>query len=412
MLRKQQLSFEEPSYDISPSKVHPTPRSHKRFLRSAAQKSSQVPKPMFLILITMLSSFCLWRNGSIFDIYQDLLVPSKNANIQSVSDPHQKQKERKQQVVIIVSSPCSGFDMVEKDFMKWSKEFKIRPYAYALPDISPELYSSRDAFRPFLNAIRTKIKSAPRGFDNHNRTEYKLAKLLIDEFHHGFNSQWMQNKNILIGSDMFNSFRDQRIREKFVNVLVKLMPWNDSRFSLYGSNDRIKVVILYRSSRSRHVYSMWKNSSSKEKFGEWILSKGYSNLDMFSTANEFSRYGAMVDVIDVDHVAEMKLSLSHFVACNSLNLDCIKAGLLKKIENATATPIEELPFVETNSGTHMGNQEKIEEILEKYECRFELFKHSGVQFFPSSLRERFSHCDGTKIDTIELGKLIAEAAES
>ena len=403
MLRNQQLSLEESGSYVSPSKLHkPLPR---RFLRSAANRSRQVPKPMLLILITMLSSFCLWRNGSIFDIYQDLLVPFKNANIKSVSDPQQKQKERKQQVVIIVSSPCSGFDVVEKDFMKWSKEFKIRPYAYALPDISPEIYSSRDAFRPFLNAIRTKIKSAPRGFDNHNRTEYKQAKLLIDEFHHGFNSQWMQNKDILIGSDMFNHFRDQRIREKFVNVLVKLMPWNDSRFSLYGSNDRIKVVVLYRSSRSRHVYAMWKNSSSKEKFGEWILSKGYSNLDMFSTANEFSRYGAMVDVIDVDHVAEMKLSLSHFIACNSLNLDCNKAGLLKKIDNATATPTE-LPFVET---THMG---KIEEILEKYECSFELFRRNGVHFFPSSLRERFSHCDGTKIDTIELGKIIAEAAES
>jgi len=357
----------------------------------------------------MLSSFCLWRNGSIFDLYQDLLVPLKNANIKTVSDPQQKQKERKQQVVIIVSSPCSGFDMVEKDFMKWSKEFKIRPYTYALPDISPEIYSSRDAFRPFLNAIQTKIKSAPRGFENHNRTEYKQAKLLIDEFHHGFNSQWMQNKDILIGSDMFNHFRDQRVREKFVNILVKLMPWNDSRFSLYGSNDRIKVVVLYRSSRSRHVYSMWENSSSKEKFGEWILSKGYSNLDMLSTANEFSRYGTMVDVIDVDHVAEMKLSLSHFIACNSLNLDCNKAGLLKKIDNATATPTElNLPFVET---THI-NMGKIEKILEKYECRFDLFRRNGVQFFPSSLRERFLHCDETKIDTIELGKIIAEAAES
>mmetsp|Transcript_11481 Transcript_11481/g.17224 ORF Transcript_11481/g.17224 Transcript_11481/m.17224 type:complete len:410 (-) Transcript_11481:479-1708(-) len=409
MLRKQQLSVEESSSD---SGHHSSPsKAPRRFLRSVTNRSRQVPKPMLLMLITMLSIFLLWRNGLIFYILQDLPIPFKKANIKSVSDPQQKQKERKQQVVIIVSSPCSGFDMVEKDFMKWSKEFKIRPYTYALPDLSSELYSSRDAFRPFLNAIRTKTKSAPRGFDDHNRTEYKQAKSLIDEFHHGFNLQWMQNKDIVIGSDTFNYFRDHGIREKFVNVLVKLMPWNDSRFSLYGSNDRIKVVVLYRSSRSRHVYSMWKNSSSNEKFGEWILSKGYLNLDMFSTANEFSRYGAMVDVIDVDHVAEMKLSLSHFIACNSLHLDCSTAGVLEKLVNATATPTE-LPSVETNSGTHMGNQEKIEKILEKHECRFEFFRHKGVQFFPSSLFERFSHCDGTKIDTIELGKLIAEAAES
>jgi len=336
----------------------------------------------------------LWGKGTtVVEVY---LKPLQNSElIMSRTKPDPTLKQREQKVVIIVSSPSNGFDMMEKDLMNWSKTYKIHPYAYALPDISSLNYTRRHGFRPLLDAINTKNFMAPRGFDNHNRTDYSKVKFLIDEFRHGFNAQWMQNKDIIIGSETFNSFQDERIRQKLVNVLVKLMPWNDSRFSLYGSNDRIKVIVLYRSSRSKHFHSLWKESSSKLKLEEWIASQGQ---DIFSTANEFIRHGAKdIDVVDVDYIVDMKYNLTHFIACKSLNLGCNGDGLLNSVVNGTTiTTATVLPTYESN----IANQETIERTLQDFDCRYHFLRSDSVKFFPSELRSIFSNCKGATIDEI------------
>lgn len=344
--------------------------------KSLTQKDVSVKKAFVLklCLVTVIfASLSILRKGKLIESYVNILGPVRLVTefdrLRLIeSKPPQKTKQRRQEVIIVIGSPALNYNVLERDLIEWSKEYKIRPYAYSLPDLNPELYSYRSGFQPFVNALKYKVLSSPRGFTKRNHTEGRIFQTLLHEFRDQFNSHWMQNKHLIIGSDALNSFQSNIIRERVVNVLESLMPWNDARYSLYGSNERITAVVFYTSERVKQLKSIWKVTNSNQRFASWLTSEeGKQNLDIFSTANELKLRGANVVVLDIGDIFNRKRSISHSFACEILDLACTKDGLLQSIPNATHDFKEETDSALFDDGD---NYDAIETILHDYDCSF------------------------------------------
>ncbi len=266
------------------------------------------------------------------------------------------------------------------------------------PNISPDKYHNSQGFLPLMEALTTKVTSAPRGFRAYNRTLSNSSAFFLEEYRLGFNSLWIQDKNIIIGSDSFHLVLDKNEKklDKFIHEFIDLMPWNDERYALSGSNGCATAFILYRSSRIDQVKAAWSTSSSpKEKFKKWITARETFNLfDQFTIAEKLHLEGVNVAVIDVDHVAESNHSLVNYVACYILMLDCDMDGHLRKgkdnhtiLENAILPKSGKIE-VEVDPASLQG----VEIILDEYDCCFEFTKIA--RFYPStsSLQEKFKRC--------------------
>ena len=363
-----------------------------------AQKDSSVKKAFVLklCLVTVIFvSLSILRKGKLIESYVNILGPvrllTEFDRLRLIeSKPPQKPKQRRQEVIIVIGLASSNYNVLEKDLIEWSKEYKIRPYTYSLPDLNPELYSYHSGFQPFISALKYKVLSSPRGFAKRNHTEGRIFQTLIQEFRDQFNSHWMQNKHLIIGSDALNSFQSNIIRERVVNILESLMPWNDARFSLYGSNERITAVVCYTSERVKQLQSIWKVTNSNQRFVSWLTSEeGKRNLDIFSTANELKMRGANVVVLDIDDIFNSKRSISHSFACEILDMACTKDGLLQSIPNATHS------FKTENDSAPFDDGDKydvIEKILHDYDCSFGFLSKSK--------------CSGSHVKKLSLNQLV------
>lgn len=370
------------------------------FARSLTIRKS-ITFAFFMIFVSCATTWYItWSGTDLGALDFDFSLSHDLSLVEKANSPNPTSKRRDQGLIIIVGSPGVGFASLEKDLTIWSKQYSIRPYSYALPNISPQKYNITEGFLPLIDALTTKVTSAPRGFPTYNRTKSNSSAFFIEEFRQGFNSQWLQNKNIIVGSDSFHHILDNNELkiDKFISEFVGLLPWNDERYSLSGSNDRSTAFVLYRSSRIDHVQSAWSVSSPKRSFVEWITSRDcFNQLDQFSIAEKLYQKGIDVDIIDVNHVVELDLSLSHYIACHILNLACSDDGhLLEAKGNATVNTMAS-PF---NGEVNVGRDtlRELDTILDEYDCCFEFIKNA--RFFPatSSLYEKFSNCKCSSLD--------------
>ena len=354
--------------------------------------------------------------------------------------PNTKQKIEHQEAIIIIGSQGTGFHSVEQDLIQWSKDYSIRPYTYALPNIPRTKYNNSQGFIPLLDALATQVVSAPRGFPTYNRTKSNLSAFFIEEFRQGFNAQWIQNKNIILGSDQFHYIMDhdqtgsdnnsnhanKRKIEQFVEEFVGLMPWNDERYHLSGSNDRATALLLYRTSRLQYVKSLWSSTSSplspsnsNKTFVEWMLSSSRpqsQHLDpALIIADKLHQAGINIAVVDVDHVVvEMKLNLSHYLACEFFRLTCGDDGKLSlgnsgnTNANSTvkATELEYHDSSDTDLSVSPTKLNELEHILIEHDCCIDFWKDENVHFIPatSALKKRRYNCKCTNSNGEDLRK--------
>lgn len=365
---------------------------------------------MSLLSVLLVATLVLIRNGSIVDMYISFRRWTAPSDLHQVQP--KERTRRKQEFVIIASSAESGFDAVEKDLIALSRHYKLSPYSYVIPDISSSNYTKSHGSLPLMEAIRTKSTTVPRGFDTYNITKNNASDFFIMEFQKEFNSLWMQNKNILVGSDSFSDFHDVTLRRKFVDRFVKMFPWNDKRFSLPGSNHDAKVIVLYRSSRIDHLKSLWGNSLGKVAFKDWITSSphNYRNLDVFSTAEVFSKKGLKVDIVDVDHVVNNNQNLTKYILCEVMELQCQGTGPLKDAIIGYSKPTK----------LHSGNGNvggipihELETTLNDFDCSFDFLTNAkeNVRFFPKSLSEKFLKCKKNTSTPTELAMKLYNVAQ-
>ncbi len=240
-----------------------------------------------------------------------------------------------QKVVVLYGTPSSGYLQVQNDFALWMKEFKLYPWAWALPELVSEKYTKDQNFIPYVNSLMHVSFMIPENepFDVKGR---HLANYYLSQFRDGFINQWVQNRNILIGSDKFSYFLDETNGDYFMEAFIKTMPWNDPRYSL-TKQGQLSVIIFHSSSYQDHLRKLWMNSahdhtnsnSQNMKFSSWIVNDfNYDVIDSYGLAYALVKRGIPVSMVNVDKVEE---DLSHFVLCNVLKFSCegdFKGGLM------------------------------------------------------------------------------------
>lgn len=368
-------------------KTSTDPAWHGGRAQQGVSEKSMLAKQVLLFFSVVLTSAIVMIKGSIFDLYINFIHPEASIHPKNVT---LKQKStRARELAIILSGPVSGFETVEKDLIAWSKDYKLRPYTYAIPDISPINYTKSQGSLQLIDAIRTKVSSVPRGFDGYNLTKHMASDSLIREFQKEFNSLWMQNKNILIGSDQITYFTSEKVRRKTLHRLTELFPWNDVRFSLPGTNNDAKVILLYRSSRVQHLQALWSSSKIQEDFIEWLSSNDIIvHMDIFSTAEVLAREGLKIDVVDVDYVVDNGQNLTKYILCEVIGMSCQSDGPLKTLMDENVEPTK---YLESKSNFNV-QFEKLEVTMNEFDCEFDFLRAKNVRFFPESLALKFSSC--------------------
>lgn len=351
-------------------------------------EKSKLGKQLLFFLLFVLACITIMIKGSIFDFYVSFFPQEESMHQKIV--PRKLKRALKREFAIILSAPASGFESVQKDLIAWSKVYKIRPYSYVIPDMDPINYTKSQGSLQLMDAILTKVSSVPRGFDGYNITKHAKSDYLITEFQKEFNSLWMQRKNILIGTDHLSYFQSEKIRRKFLDRLIKLFPWNDLRFSLPGTNNDAKVILLYRSSRIKHLQALWSSSASQENFTEWLSSyNNFVHLDVFSTVDILARRGLKVDVIDVDYVVDNGQNLTKYILCEVIGLSCQSNSPLRGVLDGNVEPTK---FMVSNY-TKLNQQiAQLEVTMNEFACNFDFLGGKDVRFFPESLALKFSSC--------------------
>lgn len=241
-------------------------------------------------------------------------------------------QRRNQQVLILMASPGTPqFKNLEQNLYLWNKEFKLRPWSWAIPDISPTIYNQEDGFKPFIESVYFLATSPPRGYDGFNRTAKTKSDFFVKQFSRCFLFEWMKNKHLLISSDKFHLLQEG---ENSVRKLLQLLPWRDNRFALYGSDRDVKVAVLYPIDRFDHILRFFQSVAPPElTFLEWLSHlEDLSSFDVLSLAQSIQDEGISVEVLPFSNTESN--SLNKLIICNVLGaVDCVNEETPKFIDN-------------------------------------------------------------------------------
>lgn len=286
--------------------------------RCIAQRKRNTSRFMLVFAIFLLSYLIYIQTA-----YRGTMISSTN-NYRISTRSLRKEKNanpiKQQEVILVYGTMSSGYLQVQNDFSLWSQQFHMYPWSWAVPEISSEQYQKVQQFEPFMRSLKHYTTTVPES-QRLDTTERSRVNYYISKFRDGFVDQWMQNKNILIGSDTFSIILDAIDGDNFFNALEKTMPWNDPRYSNLKEG-RISFLILHRSSHQDHLKQMWQRkvvadgNLNNEKFSSWFANEfNFDDIDFFGLAYKLAKQGTSVTLVDVDFVDE---NLSQYICKNIL----------------------------------------------------------------------------------------------
>lgn len=295
-----------------------------------------------------------------------------------------QQHLKTQEFVIVYGTNSSGYSQVQSDFALWTQEFRIYPWAWALPEISATKYKKEHHFEPFIKSLQyfSSTVSASKPFD---RAERLLSDYLVSQFRDGFVEQWVQNRNIIIGSDLFSYILDEQSGEDFVDKLTNTLPWNDERYSLLREG-KVSFIILHRSDHQEHIKDLWSKSgitanetSKSQKFSSWLVNDfNFDAFDSYSLAYAAVQKGISVAFVNV---GEVKGDLSHYIFCDVLMFACTKGHVA-----GVGSPEKEITHVIENEkfDVDAAKLNQIETVVKRHESLFErcLKNDKNFQIYP------------------------------
>lgn len=318
---------------------------------------STIPN-IFLLGIVFIAFFCQYM--SIPFTYRPFhggdKIPDKNA--------FPMPKRRHQKVVILMASPGIAFSELEQELYHWDKETQLQPWSWAIPDIRPEVYNVQEGFKPLMESIHFHSTSPPRGHEEFDRASKNQSDFFLEQFSQGFLFEWVKNKNILISSDHFHLWKDN---VKSVRKLLSLLPWHDRRYSLYGSNMDVKVVVLQPMDKLKHInhvfqlFSSSSLSSQPSSISEWLATlDDLSSFDTLSLAQRFQDEGIKVDVLAFDnHNAN---NLKRLVACHILGISICQNGSISN---------DQVEVKHYSNHTSFPDYKRFLSLWTEYECSFD-----------------------------------------
>ena len=328
---------------------------------------------------------------------------SSISQVKKRSKKEGRQHWKAQKFVVVYGTNSSGYSQVESDFALWTQEFRIYPWAWALPEISAAKYRKDQHFGPFIRALQYFSTTVPasKPFD---RAERLLSNYLISQFQDGFVEQWVQNRNILIGSDLFSYILDEQNGEDFLDKLTETLPWNDPRYSLLTEGE-VSVVILHRSDHQEHLKDLWSKSiiggnelSETKKFSSWLVNDfNFDAFDSYSLAYTAIKKGISVSFVNV---REIEGDLSHYIFCNVLMFACTDGhvtGVTSPEQESTQTIEDE------NFDLDAAKLSEIETAIKKHESLFEQCLQNDVKFqiYPRRKSKRRWSVDSSSSLTLE-----------
>ncbi len=375
-----------------------SPPTVKRFNRwisnttftASSSKRRNTTKYLILFvtfLLSLIMSIHTQYMRTMISYTDESLLKRRSREIESEKEITPK---KKQHFVLMygTSTNSSGYSKVQSDFSSWTQQFQIYPWSWALPAIKPERYVKEQNFGPFMESLVHLSTAVPEAEYKFDRQKYAESKFFLTKFQDGFIQQWVQNRNILVGSDEFNIILDEKNGDDFFRALLKTLPWNDSRFSLL-SEGILSGIVLHNSKHKSHIVDLWTNKKKDQdedqggKFLSWLLNDfNFDVIDSYGLAHKLSKRGIPVSIVNVDQV---KSDLSHFISCNILEFSC-KDGKVIALEESRFT--EEKPTHDNSEHTDLYPSvlNEIEKVIRRYERQYHscLDKNSNglVNFYP------------------------------
>ncbi len=342
-----------------------------------------------MIIFASFLGFCIM---SIHTRYLKTMVSSTNG-----VSKHTKRKKRGlekvstqgQDFVILYGTTSSGYDKVQSDFALWTQDFNFYPWTWALPEMSTEFYSKTEHFKPLMDSIVHSSSLVPES-ETFNIDERMRSTFFLMKFKDGFIEQWVQNKNIVMGSEIFSYVLNDKNGHRFLNTFMKTLPWNDPRFSLTKPG-KVSAIILHRSTPVDHIKDLWISNmendkkSKNTKFSTWMMNElNFDVLDSFGLASKLIKKGITVAFVDVD---EVKNDLSHFISCSVLNLSC-QDGLIVGLEHGQ--PAAKRTLSRTNIDVSTDKLHQLEETIRRYENDYRACfeQETKIKFYPIDKRPK------------------------
>ena len=124
-------TVEEFNYDTSPSKM-------RRGGRNPICQLFKLRNSVMFLLVGLIFNLYMWSETLQFDTEKDIMLfesdqePAASTLSSAAYIGEQKASQREQKFIIILSSPAMNFRNIERSFLRWSQDYKIRPYSYAL----------------------------------------------------------------------------------------------------------------------------------------------------------------------------------------------------------------------------------------------------------------------------------------
>mmetsp|Transcript_10290 Transcript_10290/g.11394 ORF Transcript_10290/g.11394 Transcript_10290/m.11394 type:complete len:400 (-) Transcript_10290:110-1309(-) len=347
-------------------KSRPTSCSLKRFKRTSLESSKKRNigcvsiKSSFVVVSLLLVAALKWKTmpQSIGSLRPSIVYD--NANIGSSRNADQR-------FVIFSGSNSAEFIKVQNDLTTWSQHYKIHPWKFAYPDVSPTMYNKTQASGPLIKSLSYLNTGVSKEKFNFNRIKKLEADHLVETFTDAFIHRWLQGGNILMGSTKLNLILDNVNGDCLLKGFLKTMPWNDPKYDLKGSVDSLEVVIIHRSNHIEHLKSIWASSKQEksESFSHWLINEfDFDEIDSYRMALKLIRNGISVSFVKVDVLQhDDQNDLTHFIACNILNIECDGNRVIGLEESGETIELPDDLDIDLND--EMLNQ--VEEVIKSYE---------------------------------------------
>jgi len=351
---------------------------------------------MMMIFASLLGCFIMSIHTRYLHTLVSLANESSNHDTRK-RDYREEVSPKIQDFVILYGTSASGYDQVQSDFSTWTQEFNFYPWTWALPDMSPEYYTKTEHFKPLMDSIIHTSSLVPVS-EPINVRERIRSNFFLLKYRDGFIGQWMQHKNIVIGSETFSYILDRKNGDRFLNTFLKTLPWNDPRFSLMKAG-KLSAIILHRSSPIDHIKDLWigntenQTESINSEFSSWMMNEfNFDVLDSYGLAYKLVDKGVSVAFVDVD---EVKDDLSHFISCNILNFPCRNGHIVGLNGNSQSTATRSLSHDNIDVSSKKLGQ--LEDAINQYERDYRACFQGKmkIKFYSADIRakEEFSATD-------------------
>lgn len=336
------------------------------------------------------------------------------------SAPDESLEENNQRVVLLAGPHKTATSSIQLNMLRWLNDENHAsglgkdwawpsPIATFLED-GCIVQNGIENYQVFYWWIQAMMGSEKIQCTSGNEKIYSRMEM-TDKYTRAFFDHWQKGSNLVIASEAMDFVTSENPLlgpNVLLENIISSLPWhaNYPPAKASGSDDDITVVVSYRSPRSRHLISLWHQCCmEKMSFHEWLSNmwgqKAWirrkdplNSLDSLKIAKVFLDRGLKVVLIDMAGVEEKGYDMSNVIACDVLNANCSPE------KRFVGDPEEEQAIVnvkshnETNFNVTRKQLERIEEVIQDYDCNYLSLLEEGnlTVLYSHSIKQTFNFC--------------------